>query len=264
MPLTIYQDALNEITASIGEVKLFLKFVVAANQLRPRIGPLIDLGTLSNEQRAVVLLFIQQKDYTVEVGFNGLIVSLAGAFEQFVRRLIRDGVQWINKQVAKYETMKVPLLHQNLLRSGHALATVIDPPAEVIYDYETLCLNLGTCRTDGGQLILNADAFAVHLTNMTQPRIDDALERIGVRISWDVFGNDAGMQQVTGKDGRAATKETKEWLKEFIRKRNRIAHTGIGGIKVTESDVTTAIAFFGAFARVLAAAVEDSVKKCVK
>jgi hypothetical protein len=166
--------------------------------------------------------------------------------------------------VAKYETMKVPLRHQNLLRSGHVLATVIDPPAEVIYDYETLCLNLGTCRTNGGQLILNADAFAVHLTNMTHPRIDDALERIGVKIDWDVFGKDAGMQQVTGKDGREATKETKEWLKEFIKKRNRIAHTGIGGIKITESDVTAAIAFFGAFAPVLAAAVEDAVKKSIK
>lgn len=160
--------------------------------------------------------------------------------------------------------MKVPLRHQNLIRSGHALATILDPPTDVIYDYETLCLNLGTCRTNGGRLILNADAFAVHLTNMTQPRIDDALERIGVQINWDVFGSDAGMQQVTGKIGREATKETKEWLKEFIKKRNRTAHTGVGGIKITESDVTTAIAFFGAFASVLAAAVEDAVKKSIK
>jgi hypothetical protein len=92
MPLTIYQDALKEITASLSEVKLFLSFVVAANQLRPRVGQMIDQGALSQEQKALVLLFIKQKDYTVEVGFNGLIVSLAGAFEQFVRRLIRDGV----------------------------------------------------------------------------------------------------------------------------------------------------------------------------
>src|SRR4051794_15734583 len=124
MPLTFYQDALKEITASIGEVKYFFSFVVAANHLRPRVGQMIDLGALSEDQKAIVLQFMKQKEYTVEVGFNGLMVSLAGAFEQFVRRLIRDGVQWMNKQVTKYEAMKISLRHQNLLRSGHALATV--------------------------------------------------------------------------------------------------------------------------------------------
>jgi hypothetical protein len=264
MALVIFQEAVNEFRASLDEVELYFQFAKAANQLRPRVGQMVDIGGLDNTQKALLVGFMTQKEYTVEVGYSGLTVALAGSFEQFVRRLIRDGVQWINKQIEKYEAITIPLLHQNLLRSGHALATVIDPPAEVVYDYETLCFNLGTCRKNGGQLMLNAEAFAVHLTNMTVPKIDDALERIGVKINWDVFGSDQAMQKVTGLKGREGAKMTEEWLKDFMKVRNRIAHTGIGGAIVADADVVSAIAFFSAFAPVLAATVEAAVKKSIK
>src|SRR5260370_28211162 len=99
MALVIYNNALSEFSASISEVKLYFQFVKVANQLRPWIGQMVDLGALPDPHKSLVTLFMKQKDYRVEVGFNGVIISLAGSLEEFVRRLIRDGVHWINKSV---------------------------------------------------------------------------------------------------------------------------------------------------------------------
>jgi hypothetical protein len=54
------------------------------------------------------------------------------------------------------------------------------------------------------------------------------------------------------------------WLKEFSRRRNLLAHAGVGSVQIRESDAERSIAFFQAFAPVLAGAVEAALNQCVK
>ncbi len=120
----------------------------------------------------------------------------------------------------------------------------------------------GTCRTDGGALVLNADAFIVGITNINPKRINDALHRIGVEINWDLFGVNKDIQRLLGENRPRNTKSALEnWLRTFIINRNRIAHSNTSGIHTSESEINTAIDILSAFAPILAQATEDVLKR---
>ena len=265
MALIVYAEALREFEAALADIRAYVRFVSAANRVRPWAAKMVNWDALEPDQTAALKGFVSQKDYHLEVGFNGLMVSLAGTFEDFVRRVIRDGVVWINRSYDRFEKLSDMLRDQNLLRSGHALATILDPPDEITYNYELLCKNLGTCRTDGGALVLNAEAFTVNISNINKKRIDDSLKRMGVLINWDVFGHNTALQTLLGEDRvRDVANETERWLKSFIIKRNRIAHSAIGGIQISDNELNTAIDVLAAFAPTLAQAIEDVLKKTYK
>jgi hypothetical protein len=261
MALSIYVNAANEFETALFEIGCYLDFVSTGHHLRPRVGTMVDWTTLDQEQSNALRAFVGQKEPHVEVGYNGLIIALGAAFEHLVRRLVKEAVLWINTKVDNYEKLPTPLRHQNLIRSGYALVTVADPPVESSYDYELLCKNLATCTSNGGILVLNADAFSVSITNINEKRITDSLSRIGVAINWDVFGQNRALQELfSSKPGRRTVDKVQEYLKAFVIRRNKIAHSGLG-IRVSESDVRTAMSFFKAFTPALAEAVEVVLKK---
>jgi len=266
MALAVYNEAVNEFSASIGDVRRYVQFVSVAHHLRPRIGQMLDVGTLQPEHRNILTNYMSQKDYSVVPGFNGLIVVIAAGFEQFMRRLLRDGVLWLNRSVVRFDGMPGHLRHQNLVRSGHALTSVMDPPAEVDYDYEAICRNLGTCWKGGGDLVLNADAFTAYLPPLTAKNIEEVLnDRVRVKLDWDAFGRNLEIQKATGQTRtRDATKETEARLTDFIKKRNRIAHAGTAGPTTTEEELNSIVTFFEAFVPVLAANVEEGLKRVMQ
>jgi hypothetical protein len=261
MALSIYVGAANEFETALYEINGYLDFVSAAHHLRPRVGTMVDWATLDKDKSGALRGFVDQKEPHVEVGYNGLIIALGAAFEHLVRRLVKEAVLWINTKVDNYNGLPTPIRQQNLIRSGYALATVAEPPVESSYDYELLCRNLATCTSNGGTLVLNADAFSVSITNINEKRINESLSRISVSINWDVFGKNVVLRELfKSKAGRHTAGEVRKYLKEFVIRRNKIAHSGLG-IRVSESDVRTAMSFFKAFAPALAEAVEVVLKK---
>ena len=208
--------------------------------------------------------FIALKDYNLEVGFNGMMISLTSSFEEFLRRLIRDGIADICKKITPYSKLKPRLQQHHLVSSGYALITLPNPPVESNYDYDLICQNLGNCHTNSENVTLNGNVFHSKLSSLTQKTINEALDRINISIDWNRFGQNAGLRKVLRVDGkRDGTKETIVWLDEFVKKRNRIAHTGVVGYLTKQTEIEEALAFFDAFAPVLADAVEDGLKKSI-
>lgn len=264
MALVIYKDAVREFATSLAVIRQYATFVVVAHRLRPWLGGMAVWDGLGEPQMTALQNFISHNEYDMEVGFNGLVISLASAFENFMRRLIREGVLRINESVDTFENLTEPqhkLHQQHLYRSGKVLVAIYEPAVETPFDYEVLCKNLGTCRREGGEMILNADAFASEITNVTPDRIDKALLRIGIEINWDVFGRSAGLQKVFNETKVRETRhKTIDWLKDFIKRRNRIAHSGVGGIQTSEGQLNTALDFFTSFGPVLAEAMDEAVR----
>jgi hypothetical protein len=60
---------------------------------------------------------------------------------------------------------------------------------------------------------------------------------------------------------RRTANELATWLQDFIKKRNRIAHGGIGGVTMTEPDVERAIDILKAFGGALAKETEALLRK---
>jgi len=261
MPHKIYAGAVKEFETALYEIRKYLEFVVMANKLRPWMGKLLNWQALVADQKSDVQSFLNNKDYRVEVGFNVLLVAISAASETLLRRLMRDGVTWINAKYDRYDKIPLALRQQNLIRSGLAIATVAEPPAEIAYDYDLLCKNIGTCRKDGGALVLNADAFSVGLSTISRQRIDGTLSKIGLAIDWDYFGREeAFVTHFSTRGVRKTADEVDSYLGEFVKIRNMIAHSG-QGVRTSESQIRTALSFFEIFGPSLALAVEAELAR---
>jgi hypothetical protein len=255
---TIFDDALSAFDAAVTETQHYLSFVTSAQRLRGHLSNVLRWEIIHGYQRETVNAFLNEKEYRLEVGFNGLMINLASAFEEYVKELIRRSVRWINGSVKKFEELMPALQNEHFRRSAKLLAVVHEPPAELAVDYEQLCANLGTCRRDGGELLLNAEAFAAFGSALSSDQIEELLERIGLEMNWDSLGQDAKLQAATHQDStRNAAKEIKRWLKEFGKTRNRIAHTGASVVQTTESEVKDAANILSALADCMANVVEE-------
>ena len=165
----------------------------------------------------------------------------------------------------KYDNLDQHTKDENVYRTGAALQTIKEPLDYMNFDYEALAKNLGTCFSGSGQAVLNAEAFALFLTIISPKNLCEALKRIGIELRWDDFGRVQALQNALEKNAaRETAKAIQDFLKRFGQTRNKIAHTGSGGIVVTEADFRQLLTFFRAFASALRSITETELAKRLK
>jgi len=214
------------------------------------------------EARSLVKAFMKQQGVQESLLYQGMVVVLAGAFEEFVRRLLHDSVVALASSTPNYDELDAALKAQNVYRTGIALTTVFEPPDHLDINYEVLCRNIGTCTKGSSQHLLNAQAFTIFLATISPKNLTDALKRIGLKLNWDDIGRAAGMQTVLQTTKTRETSEaTQHFLAEFAKKRNKIAHGGGGTIVIVAEDVEQFLDVFRAFARTLEGVVGSFLQK---
>ncbi len=265
MPAGILANALKEFELAIEDIASSFEFVRAAARLRPRLGDMLHWAILDVEAQRLATTFLQQSAAQESLLYRGLVISLAGAFEQFVRRIIRDSVSAVGKAAALYDNLHENLKRQNLYRTGIALQTIFEPLDYLDLDYELLAKNIGTCFVGSKQPVLNAEAFAIFLSIISPDKLVDALERIHVKLQWDALGKVPELRNaLEKKDTRETAKALQEFLKRFGQTRNKIAHTGSSGIVVAETDFDQLLKVFRVFSRALTSVVEVEIAKLLK
>jgi hypothetical protein len=258
-------NALKEFDLAIDDLASNFEFVRTASRLRPRLNDMLNWKAMDGEAKMVVTVFLRQRTTEESLLYRGMVVSLSGAFEQFVRRLLRDSVQSMCGAGVIYDALGGHIKSENVYRTGVALQTIKEPLDYLDLDYESLAKNLGTCFSGSGQAMLNAEAFTIFLSIVSPRNLVDALKRVGVDLKWDDLGRVKQMREVLEKsDTRETAKAIEEFLRRFGQRRNKIAHTGSSGIVVTESDFEQLLRFFRAFARALTSVVEVELAKRLK
>ena len=184
MPESIFSGALRELEVTLSEIQTTLQFVRSAAHVRPRLGSLVAWNSLTNESKLFLRDFMGHKDFQTDFTYRGLYVLIYGAFEQFVRRILRDAVTTISNAVQVYDELNQDLATQNIRRTGQALATIGQQPSYMNLNYDLLCANIGTCRQGSNSFTLNSDAFALFFNNLSPEQLEEALRRIGVRLNW--------------------------------------------------------------------------------
>jgi hypothetical protein len=257
-------NALKEFEVALEDLASNSGFVGAAARLRPRLNEMLRWESLDGEARSLVRKFLDQQTAEQSLLYRGMVISLAGAFEHFVRRILRDSILAISGSGVSYDALDEGIRKENFLRTGIALGTINEPLDYLDLDYQSLAKNLGTCFSGSPQVLLNADAFAIFLSIVSPKNLADALRRVGVGLSWDDFGKVSTIQKAFDKRGtRETAKAVEDFLKRFGQMRNKIAHTGSSGIVITESDFEQLLNFFKVFSHVLVKVVEADLKKLV-
>jgi hypothetical protein len=258
-------NALKEFELAIDDLASNFEFVRAAARLRPRLADMLYWNNMDGEAKTLATTFLRQGAAEASLLYRGLVISLAGAFEHFVRRILRDSISAVNKAQPLYDALDDTLKKQNLYRTGIALQTIFEPPDYLDLDYELLAKNVGTCFVGSNQPVLNAEAFAIFLSIISPDKLVDAFGRIGVKLQWDALGKVAAVRGVLEKkDTRETAKALQEFLKRFGQTRNKIAHTGSSGIVVTEADFDQLLEFFRTFGRALTSVLEAELAKFIK
>jgi len=180
MATRILTDALKEFELALDDLASNIEFVSAARKLRPRLNDMLHWQILDGEAQKLARSFLQQQAVEESILYRGIVVSLSGAFEQFVRRVLRDCILAISGVGANYDNLHEDIRKQNLYRTGIALQTIFEPPDHIDLDYDLLARNIGTCFAGSKQAVLNAEAFTTFLSTISPDKIADALKRIGM------------------------------------------------------------------------------------
>lgn len=265
MPVVILANALGEFELALDDIASNFDFIRAAARLRPRLNDMLNWTGMDADAKNLAKEFLNQAAVQESLLYRGLVISLAGAFEQFVRRVVRDGVSHVNASRLSYDALHEHLRKQNAFRTGVALQTIFEPPDYLELDYESLSKNIGTCFVGSREVVLNADAFVIFLSIISPEKLVDALDRISVKLNWDVWGADPSLRKALDKQGtRETAKELREFLKRFGQIRNKIAHTGSSGVVVTETDLRQFLSVLRDFSRILTSVVENQLKNLLK
>lgn len=250
-------SAVRDFESALREIEEGVEFVRAATRLRPRLGKLVRWETLEADGKTLVAAFLDRKDFVESRSYSGYVVVLAACFEEFVRGLIQAAVEKIAQSARSYDDIPEKLKNQNINLTGHALLTALNPPDHFKIDYWELVSNLVTCKAGADAFLLNPAAFALDVSNVTPANLGRILERIDFNFDWDNLGRLPAMQELLGTEGTKTTANASEnFLLNFIRIRNQVAHAGIGGRIVTEEEVRKSIEYFCIAAPCLAKAIE--------
>jgi hypothetical protein len=213
------------------------------------------------EANALVNRFLKSTATEPTPYYRGIVIILGGAFEHFVRGLLYEAVVTVRGSVASYDALSEKIKKENMRRTGQALATVFEPLDHFEFNYYELCKNLGTCLPGSETFTLNADVFGLYISNMSPEHLVDALGRLGVSLNWDELGSDAGLQELFGGTGaRETANNIQVYLSEFIKKRNKLAHTGSGGLTFSSEEIEEFLKFFRLLSKRLAQVIQKRLK----
>lgn len=259
------ENPLKEFAAALDDLSNSLAFSQASSRLRPRLSGFLNWAAMSPEAKGLVDRYLKHTSTEPTPFYRGVVIILGGAFEHFVRNLLHEAVVNVRQSVTSYDALGDHIKKENMRRTGQALGSIFEPLDHFDFDYYELCKNLGTCVPGNEEFTLNAEVFSIYVSNMSPEHLVGALSRLGVDLNWDELGGDAGLQQLFGGTGvRETANEIQGYLGEFIKKRNKLAHTGGGGMIFTSEEVEEFLTFFRLFSKRLAQVLQKRLKKGAK
>lgn len=259
------ENTLEEFDAALDDLDVSLGFADASTKLRPRLAEFLNYAVITPEANALVDRFFKHTTAEPTPFYRGIVIILGGAFEQFVRGLLSDAVLAARRSVKNYDALGEHIKKENMRRSGQALGSVFEPLDYFDFDYYELCKNLGTCIPGSEDFTLNAGVFSIQVSKLTPEQLTKAIARIGVNLNWDEVGGDVGLQKLLGGTApRETANDIQNYLSEFIKKRNRLAHTGSGGLTFTSEEVEEFLTFFRLLGKRLVQVLEKQLRQSTK
>lgn len=244
---SIRQDvagAVKTFEATIDGLVSTLGFVDISERLRPRVGSVLNRGSMDAELRSLVDDYISRSDSYSSQIHPALIVVAYGSFEQYLRRFIEVVVSAICKEVDTVDNLPDAFQEEHIFRTGRALASIRDPRDHIKYDYVDIARTLGSCGAGEASYSLNHVVFGVDIGALNQASIDNLLRRVGAGINWDDIARRRAIQDIVGEDGvRRCKKGTIALLQEIASVRNSIAHTGTPSITLSTTDTVRYLEF---------------------
>lgn len=257
---TFGKSAILEFEIFLQEIEGIISFIRASSALRPRLNSLIDWTLLDAPAKELVKEFLDQKTVELSSQYRGMVILISGAFEQLVRKFIDEIISEKNKKYPAYDNLPEGIQIQNFIRTGRVLATFGNPKDHLTINYQLLIGRLATCFSGSKDYALNPEVFSFSVSNLTSKNLEEIFNFSGVKVLWDDFGRNKEFETMLNTKGARSTgKAIAEKLDKFCKIRNQLAHTGTGGLVVTDDDILNYIIFFRSFSNLLVAVLKTKI-----
>jgi hypothetical protein len=236
----------------LSDIEAITKFIHGANQISTHSGELLSFVAGSARHRELLEEFRRQRSVDTNLLYQGLYGQLYASFEWFIRTLIVRYVEELSRLFPSYSQLEGrsgdPLKH-NYYHTGAAMQQIFGNRTNVGIDFQMLAKNIGSALPDSTAVVLNSTAFALFIGILDSSEIERALKRIGIEnVFWDRIAREASVQRFFGETRtRRTTHLMKEFLDQFIRRRNNICHKGDGIEPVSSEDIIRHAGFLKTF-----------------
>lgn len=259
-----YETATSTFIAALDNIESLTQGSIKAAKARTVSAKLIGGDTwtsLGDFEKNALRAYIDHRAPFSEIARAAAVPLIAAAFERFVRSLLRDTAQLVSAAGSHVKMPTQEMRKSHLQLGGRLLCSINDPPDELDVDFNSLCRDLASGLDGQGGLRLNLDAICYGLKGLTAEGLESALDRIAVRSFWDTLGAIPSIKGVFDDQRcRDVANDLKQFLKDFNRRRNQIAHGSDGDAVVSDHDLAQAFRVF----RELSSALPDVIRKQLK
>jgi len=262
MPKNYYDSVLLEFNTLLSEINDDLDFLRSSLKIRPRLSSLLDWTNLDPAGKDLANSFISKKTPAVSPAYLGMLVTMLGGFEQFVRKFVETTVSEINRKITAFDRVPERVKEQNIHFTGRALCLLREPLDHIVINHEEMVAKLATCTSGSMSYKLNSAAFSISVRNLTPSHLTEIVKILGIEIDWDYFGRIPEYSTMFGTSGaRATNRAIQDKLSHLVKLRNRVAHTGYAGITVTDQDLEGYLKFIKIFATDIAIYISTKISK---
>lgn len=213
---------------------------------------IIDWTKITEEQKRSIGLFFKKKDIQVQSLNNALFVSIVAEFESFLVITIRSILDKINLEQIEFKKINDKLISKHIELTGKILSNFYNPPQQINIDFYSICRNIGSCFPDTKSYTLNTEIALFIKQILELESFFEFCTNCNYNISFDIISNDTTLRNVFGTTKVRETSNTiKDYLKETLKNRNRIAHTGQSASDISNKDLRNAAEKFKILAKAI-------------
>ncbi|MDP3824210.1 MAG: HEPN domain-containing protein [Burkholderiales bacterium] len=168
-----------------------------------------------------------------------MYLTMASAFEEFLRTTIQITVGQLASEKPKYEELDAVIRNLHLRESAKLLRRLDSPPEYLAITTEALCAAIGSCVPGSVSVKLCEEALGDVDGLIKLENFMERMSALGKQISFDLLaktGDVSTSLKLHGSPTRTLSKALKATVESISKNRNRIAH--MGG---TASDVDLAL-----------------------
>lgn len=213
--------------AHLNDLEVVLKNIENATKLKTILNDIINWETATGHRKEIVANYFKSEEINNNILINSLYLSAVASFESFLVNSVQRIFEEYNNSNLSFKESNTKLIERNIEFTGKMMTTIYSPPDHVTINFFKLSTDIGTCYPDSPKVVLNTQIpyFIKKITDL-----DNFLAFVngcGIQVTVDEISNlDKIKTEFKTRNTRETSNEITAYIKEVIKTRNRLAHTG--------------------------------------
>jgi hypothetical protein len=228
--------------AHLEELSLILSQSDFIPKIRATLPAFINWDAMDGEQKKITNSIFKKSPNTDRTLHNSLFISAVASFESFLTQTIESSIQILNENFKRFDAYDSVFLNRQIDFSGKILSSIYSPPHQMNIDFHKICKNIGTIYPESTTLTLNPEISGYFKNILELETFSKFFEDLDIKIDLEEISKQPSVQkEFTSKSFKDTYKQLEAFLKETIRFRNRIAHTGQSASDITRERIDNLI-----------------------